>query len=110
MTAACPRCQTTMYTEWWNESAGRYECRRCATVNQGGLPARTPTHLILGLWLAVAVLLAADLVVALAVFVLSSDSLWRMAAAVALGAVVPISVVYVIAMIVVALRGRLSGR
>ena len=36
--------------------------------------------------------------------------LWRMAAAVALGAVVLISVVYVVAMIVVALRGRLSGR
>ena len=88
-----------MYTECWNEAAGRFECRRCVTAIEGGPPGRSSTRMVLGLSLAVGVLLAADLVGALALFVLSPDTLWRMAALVALGAVALISVLIVIAAI-----------
>ena len=88
-----------MYTECWNEAAGRFECRRCVTAIESGPPGHSSTRMVLGLSLAVGVLLAADLAGALALFVLSPDTLWRMAALVALGAVALISVLIVIAAI-----------
>ena len=109
----CSHCGTLLYSEWWDEAASGYECHRCGTVKPGLAPPGGSPHIVIGLWLAVVVLLAADLAGALVVFLLSPDFPWRMAALVALGAVVLSSMVFVIATVVVAvisLRQRRASR